>query len=154
MDWCILISIRKLLPNSRGDNFNNTCNSYKSCVVQYLTYISINVPNINQFHSKTTELLSENKTLTNTYTCTCTYFLFKNPRKLLSMLGHWLFFLGSFCSFLNKSPAPGRTSLQIFFVQTVFHILPCLTLPGVWVGNKSICSFFVTGHILVALFVV
>ena len=30
--------------------------------MQYLTYISINVASINQFHSKTSELLSENKT--------------------------------------------------------------------------------------------
>ena len=38
----------------------------KFCIVQYLTYIyiSINVSNINQFLSKTSELLSENKTLT------------------------------------------------------------------------------------------
>ena len=36
----------------------------KPCGVQYLTYISINVPSVNQFHSKTSELLSENKTLT------------------------------------------------------------------------------------------
>ena len=41
---------------------------YNSCAVQYLTYISINVLNINQFHSKTSELLSENKTLTKTLT--------------------------------------------------------------------------------------
>ena len=33
--------------------------------MQYLTYIhvSINVPSINQFHSKTSELMLENKTL-------------------------------------------------------------------------------------------
>ena len=31
--------------------------------MQYLTYISINVPSINQFHSKTSELLSEKKPL-------------------------------------------------------------------------------------------
>ena len=35
--------------------------------MQYLTYISINVSNINQFHLQTSELiLSENKTLTKT----------------------------------------------------------------------------------------
>ena len=39
-----------------------TQQSYNSCFVQHLTYISIYVPSINQFHSKTSELLSENKT--------------------------------------------------------------------------------------------
>ena len=41
---------------------------YDSCVVQRLTYISMNFPNINKFHSKTSDLLSENKTLTKTLT--------------------------------------------------------------------------------------
>ena len=36
--------------------------------MKYLTYISINVPNINQLHSKTSELLSENKTLAKSLT--------------------------------------------------------------------------------------
>ena len=60
----------KLLPNSRGDNFHNKC---KRVIILALCstlhiYISINVPNINQFHSKTHELLSENKTKTKTLT--------------------------------------------------------------------------------------
>ena len=35
--------------------------------MQHLTYISINVQSINQFHSKTAELLSEKKTLTQNF---------------------------------------------------------------------------------------
>ena len=61
----------KLKPYSRGDDFDNARNSYNSWVVQYLTYISINVPSINQFHSKKSEILSENKTLTKTLTLYC-----------------------------------------------------------------------------------
>ena len=34
--------------------------SFNSCFVQYLTYISIYVPSINQFHSKTSELSENN----------------------------------------------------------------------------------------------
>ena len=41
---------------------------YNFCVVQYLTYIAVSAPNINQFHSKTSELLSEKKNLTKTLT--------------------------------------------------------------------------------------
>ena len=47
--------------------------------MQYLTYISINVPSINQFHLKTSELLSENKTVTKTIL-----------NKAMIILGHWL----------------------------------------------------------------
>ena len=61
----------KLLPNSRGDNFHNKRNSViilALCSTLHTGYISTNVPNINQFHSKTSELLSENKILTKTLT--------------------------------------------------------------------------------------
>ena len=75
--------IKKVLKKIRTITFNQnfyliqgeiiltihaTYRSYNSCVVQYLTYKSINVLNINQFHSKTSELLIENKTLANTLT--------------------------------------------------------------------------------------
>ena len=61
MDWCILISYS--IWQLAGQ-------SYNSCFEQYLTYISINVPSINQFHSKTSELLSENKTFNQNFNLT------------------------------------------------------------------------------------
>ena len=57
MDWCILTS---------NSIWQKAGQSYNFCFVQHLTYISINVPSSNQFHWKTSELLSENKTLTKT----------------------------------------------------------------------------------------
>ena len=51
MDWYILIS-----------DSVHICQALR-CAVPY-----INVPSINQFHLKTSELLSENKTLTKTLT--------------------------------------------------------------------------------------
>ena len=56
MDWCILISVT-VFDKKAGQSCN-------SCFMQHLPYISINVPSINQFHSRTSELLSENITLT------------------------------------------------------------------------------------------
>ena len=45
--------------------------SYNSCFVQYLTYISITVPSINQFHSKTSELLSEKQNFNQNFNLKC-----------------------------------------------------------------------------------
>ena len=53
-----------------GDNFDNTCKRVIILALCSTLHINIynNVPNINQFHSKTSEFLSENKTLTKTLT--------------------------------------------------------------------------------------
>ena len=51
----------KLLPNSMGDNFNKKHNRVIVLALCSTLHISINVPSINQFHSKTFELLTENK---------------------------------------------------------------------------------------------
>ena len=62
----------KLQPNSKGDHFHNKRNRViilALCSTLHIyIYIYINVPSINQFYSKTSELLSENKTLTKTLT--------------------------------------------------------------------------------------
>ena len=53
--------------NSRGDNFDNTRNRgiiSAFCSTLHIHHYSINVPSINRFHSETSELLLENKTLT------------------------------------------------------------------------------------------
>ena len=57
-------------PVSRGDNFDNMPNRViilALCSTSHI-YLLIKVTNINQFQLKTSELLSENKTLTKTLT--------------------------------------------------------------------------------------
>ena len=135
--------------------------------MQYLTYISVNVPSINQFHSKKSELLSENKTFKQNFNLIVDparhtdqrpsfsrNFWLKNPAKNhcemnLMLFSIWIFYtiiLHNYFLFIawNRWIGKFKLTLKSEFFNDVHNKLfsaQCTAMPNVLTVAKKIINY-------------